>query len=98
MDGIGRDLDRVVVEGGGQDLEREPRRDPVHAFVDARGVLVFLHAARPRVHFAQALAVVDAHLGIEIRVLVLPQASAGEQSVAGAHGALASSEVRISFS
>ena len=42
MNRIGADLRRVVVEGRGQNLECEARRDAVHAFVDAGGILVFL--------------------------------------------------------
>ena len=62
-----------MVEGRGQNLEGEARRDAVHAFVDAGGVLVFLDAARLRIGFLQAFAVIDPHLGEQRRVLVLAQ-------------------------
>ena len=74
MHRIRRNLDRVVVEGGGQDLEGEAGRDPVHALVDAGRVLVFLQAAGARIDLAQALAVIDPHLRVEVGVLVRPQA------------------------
>src|SRR5215831_16397189 len=73
VDRIGGDLGGIVVEGRSQNLEREPGRDAVHALVNAGGVAVFLHAARLRVGLLEAFAVVDPHLGVHRRVLVLAQ-------------------------
>jgi hypothetical protein len=73
VDRVGRHLGRVVIEGGCENLEGKARRDAVHAFVDPGRILVFLHAARLRIAILEALAVVDAHLGEDGRVLVPAQ-------------------------
>src|SRR6185369_9136705 len=74
MNRVGTDLAGVVVEGRRENLEREAGRNAVHAFVDTGGIPVFLNAARLRIGFLQAVAVVDPHLGEHGRVLVLAQA------------------------
>ena len=71
--GSARDLGRVVVEGRGEHLEGEAGGDAVHALVDAGRVLVLLQGAGARIDLAQALAVIDAHLGEEVGVRVLAQ-------------------------
>ena len=67
---IGGDLLGVVIVGRRQRLEREARRDAVHAFVDAGMVAVFLHGAGLGIDLLQALAVVDPHLGVKARILM----------------------------
>ncbi len=63
----------VVIEGLGKRLIRESRRDAGHAFIHARRVLVFLKRLGLGIGVAQLLAVIDAHLGIKIGVLVFLQ-------------------------
>ena len=68
---VRRDLGVVEVEDLRQHLEREPRRQPVHALVDAGEIAVLLHRLRLRVDVLQVLAVVDPHLGEDRGVLRL---------------------------
>ena len=75
MDRVGGDLLVVAVEGLGQDLEGEAGGDAGHAFGDARGLAIFLHRLGLGVGVLQAVAVVDAKLRIERRVLVLLEAA-----------------------
>src|SRR3546814_9132667 len=56
---------RVVVERRRQGLERKAGGGAFHALVHSGGVLVFLQALCPRPDFAQALAVINAHLRLE---------------------------------
>ena len=58
----------------GQNLECEARRDAVHAFVDAGGILVFLNTAGLRIGLFQAFTVIDPHFRKQRRVLMLAQA------------------------
>src|SRR5208337_870793 len=74
MDGIGGDLLDVEVEGLGQHLEGEAGGDARHPLRDARRLAVFLHRLRLGVGVLEALAVVDAQLRIERRILVLFEA------------------------
>jgi hypothetical protein len=71
---VGGNLRRVVVERRREHLEREARRDAVHAFVHAGRISVLLGAARFGVGLFQALAIVDPHLGEQRRVFMLAQA------------------------
>src|SRR6185437_13701746 len=71
--GIGRDLGDVVIEGFRQRLVGEAGGDAGHAFIDARRILVFLQGLGLGVGIFQLLAVIDAHLGGEIGILVLLQ-------------------------
>jgi hypothetical protein len=71
--GVGGHLGAVEVEGLRQDLVGEAGGEPLHPLVHARGVAILLHRARRGVGLLQALAVIDPHLGVEIRVLVLAQ-------------------------
>jgi hypothetical protein len=73
MHGIGGDLELVVVEHGGQDLEGETRGDACHALVGARVIAVFLIGLGLGIDVLQALAVVDAHLRVEAGILRLLQ-------------------------
>src|SRR5216683_2795903 len=59
MDGICPKLRGVVIIRCGQNLECEARRNAVHAFVDAGGILVFLNAAGLRIGFLEAFTVID---------------------------------------
>src|SRR5271166_670389 len=70
---VGGDFRGIVIERRGQGLESKPRRDAVHPLIGSGGIAVFLDAARARVGFLQALAVIDAHLRVQRRVLVLAQ-------------------------
>ena len=70
VDRVGRHLLGVEVEGAGQHLEGEPGRDPVHAFIDPRRVAVLLARFGSRIGIFQALAVIDPHLRIQVRVLM----------------------------
>src|SRR6185312_2165128 len=72
--GIGGDFGDVVVEGLRQRLVGEAGGDAGHAFVDARRILVFLQGLGLGVGVFQLLAVIDAHLGGEIGILMLLQA------------------------
>ena len=71
MHRVGRHLLGVVVERLRQHLEGKARRDARHALVHAGGIAVFLHRFRLGIDVLQVLAVIDAHLGVERRVLVL---------------------------
>ena len=73
MHRIGADLGGVVIVRRGENLEREPRRDAVHALVNAGGIAIFLDAARLRIGFLEAFAVIDPHFAEQRRVLVLAQ-------------------------
>src|SRR6266852_1220831 len=70
MDGIGGDFKRVEIERARQHLEGEARRDAVHALVDPGGVAILLHRLGARIGVLQTVAVIGAHLRIEVRVLV----------------------------
>src|SRR3546814_843478 len=103
MHRIGRDFAGVVVERGRQRLEGEAGGRALHALVDTGRVLVFLQALGPGIDLPQILAVIDAHLGIEVGVLMLAQPHSTEKrasmsSVPGAQGAFASSDPRTSLS
>jgi hypothetical protein len=79
------------------------RGDAVHALIDAGIVAVLLIGLGLGIGVLQVLAVVDLHLGEEAGVFRLLQAVSTENcaiifSVPGAHVALASEELRISFS
>ena len=74
VDRVGGDLVRVEVKHLGQDLEREARRQAVHALVHAGGVAVFLDRLGLRIGVLEVFAVVHAHLRIDIRVLRLLEA------------------------
>jgi hypothetical protein len=74
MNRIRAEFRGVVIVGRGENLECETRRDAIHAFVDAGGVLVFLDAAGLRVRLLEALAIIDPHFRKHRRVLVLAQA------------------------
>src|SRR5439155_2715613 len=51
MDRVGTDLIGVMIVGRRENLEREARRNAVHALIDARSIPVFLNAARLRIGF-----------------------------------------------
>ena len=72
---IGADLVAVEVEGLREDLVGKARRSAVHALGDAGRIAILLHGARVRVGILEVLAVVDAHLGEELRILVLLEAA-----------------------
>jgi hypothetical protein len=63
----------IEVEYPGQDLEGKAGRETVHAFVNAGVVSVFLIGLGLGIRVLQAFAVIDAHLGIQARVLGLFQ-------------------------
>src|SRR5229473_2841901 len=71
MDGIRAKLRGVVIERCSQNLEREARRDAVHAFVDAGSILVFLNAAGLRIGFLEAFTVINPQLRKQRGVFVL---------------------------
>src|SRR5712664_1706108 len=71
MDGIRAKLRGVVIERCSQNLEREARRDAVHAFVDAGSILVFLNAAGLRIGFLEAFTVINPQLREQRGVFVL---------------------------
>ena len=73
VDRVGRDLGLVVVEHRRQDLVGEARRQARHALVRAGVVAVLLQRLGLGIDVLQRLAVVDAHLGIDARVLGLLQ-------------------------
>src|SRR6266404_5017229 len=73
MDGVCAKLGGVVIVGCGENLECEARRDAVHAFVDAGGILVFQNAASLGIGFLQAFPVIDPHFRKQRRVFVLAQ-------------------------
>ena len=72
--GVGGHFLDVEIEGLRQHLEGEAGGDAVHALVDARDVAVFLHRLGLGVDVLQVLAVIDPHLGEQVRVLVLLEA------------------------
>ncbi len=71
MHRIGGDFGDVVVERLRQRLVGEAGGDARHAFVDAGRVLVFLQRLGLGIGVLQLLAVIDAHLGGEVGILVL---------------------------
>jgi len=64
----------IEVEYLGQDLERESGRKPVHAFVDARVVAVFLNGFGFRIGVLEVLTVIYPHLGVDVGVFRLFEA------------------------
>jgi hypothetical protein len=67
---VGGDLGGVEVEHAREDLERETRREAVHALVDTGVVAVLLEPTLPWARCPSAIfAVVDAHLGVDAGVL-----------------------------
>ncbi|MNF28014.1 hypothetical protein D3C84_86820 [compost metagenome] len=71
---VGGNFVRVEVEHLRQDLEREAGRQTVHAFVDARIVAVFLDRLGFRIGVLEVLAVVHAHLRVDVGVFRLLEA------------------------
>ncbi|MCY1349104.1 hypothetical protein D9M69_352770 [compost metagenome] len=74
MHRVGGDFMRVEVEHLGQDLEGEAGGEPGHAFVHAGGVAVFLDRLGLGIGVLQVLAVVHAHLRVDVGVFRLLQA------------------------
>ncbi|MNM93695.1 hypothetical protein D3C81_1060760 [compost metagenome] len=75
MHRVGGDLVWVEVEHLGEDLEGEAGRQAVHAFVHACGVAVFLDRLGLGIGVLEVLAVVDAHLRVDVGVFRLLQAA-----------------------
>ncbi len=71
---VGGDFVRIEVEHLRQDLECEAGRKTVHAFVDARIVAVFLDRFGFRIGILEVLAVVHAHLRVDVGVFRLLEA------------------------
>ena len=69
MHRIGSDLGLIVVEDGGQDFVGKARRHTDHSLVAAGKVAVLLVGLGLGVHVLQALAVIDAHFGVDARIL-----------------------------
>jgi len=80
---VGRNLVWVEVEDFGKDLEGEAGRQAVHALVDACRVPVLLDRLGLRIGVLEVLAVVDAHLRVDVGVLWLLEAR--EYSELGEH-------------
>ena len=79
MDRVGRDFRLIVIEHRRQDLVGEARRHARHPFVGPGIVAVFLQRLRLRVDVLERLAIVDAHLRVDARVLgLLESAKHGE--------------------
>ncbi|OMP13912.1 hypothetical protein COLO4_00647 [Corchorus olitorius] len=74
VDRVGRHFMRVEVEDLGQDLEGEAGRQAVHALVDTGGVAVFLDRLGLGIGVLEVLAVIHAHLRVDVGVLRLLEA------------------------
>ena len=72
---VGGHLVGVEVEHLGEDLEGETGREAVHPFVDAGAVAVLLDRLGFRVGILEVLAVVDAHLRVDVGVFRLLEAA-----------------------
>ncbi|MCY1417216.1 hypothetical protein D9M71_327440 [compost metagenome] len=71
---VGGNLMRVEVEDFRQDLEGEPGREAIHAFINPSSIAVFLDGLGLGVGVLEVLTVIDAHLGVDVRVLWLLEA------------------------
>ncbi len=71
---VGRHFVRVEVEHLGEDLEGEAGGKPGHTLVDPGGIAVFLDRLGLGIGVLEVLAVVDAHLRVDVGVVRLLQA------------------------
>src|SRR3569833_1585665 len=74
MHRVGGDLRMIVIEDLRENLEREARRQPRHAFVGSCEIAVLLIRLRLGIDVLEIFAVIDAHLGIDAGILGLLEA------------------------